>query len=705
VGKKRAGKKRVARKKREPDVTLTVIRKPVTLSGTPDTAMTEDVAEAGWTLTASGGIPPYTATLSGGTPITGITAVGGSSPAFTINAGTPTVPGTYPQTIRVRDSQLTTVFLDFTVTVASLLGDITVAASASRLSGTAPLYVHFDGTATAAATLTDYPFHELDYSWDFDDVGAGSWTYGINTDKNKAYGPVAAHVFETAGTYTVTLSVTDGDQTSTNGDNPITIVVADPDTTFAGTATVCVSNDTDWTGAPSGSNNVTSSDFDAMLVAHGGAGKRVLFKRDDTFSCSAQTTISGVGPYTVGAFGSGAKPIVQMTGGIVSTNAVFARGSNSSNFRVMDLNFDGNGFPCRIMSGNTATSDYLLLRLEATGMARLWANDGYNGGVYASYAAMVDCDTELYTGGQGNVAFFTNGCNGFAIMGCRVYDTTAIEHIARLQAWSKLVVTNNHFQRPSGDLTGSFGKKSCLIVSCRANIVYSPGKSQYGVVRDNIMLPDDGGAGITISGADAAGQVEDLLVESNYVESTPTMTTGISIRKPLRCTIRNNFIKGLDTITGVNVFMFQIVNGELEPSPVTDYVWIYNNSGYHAGTPTGAYILSQAADGGGNNIGNNCFMYNNVLYAPNAATTPSDIIAYSPSGLAHVITTATNSTPSQIKNTSPLYANASGNFNVVTDFHLGALSYAKESGTAVPIIYDAERTLRGATFDLGAYED
>ncbi len=88
-------------------------------------------------------------------------------------------------------------------------GTITAHFSASRLSGVAPLAVFFDATTTTS-TFAKKAFHELHYAWDFGDPKAGTWQYGNpkRKDRNKALGPVAAHVFEMPGTYTVKLTTT-----------------------------------------------------------------------------------------------------------------------------------------------------------------------------------------------------------------------------------------------------------------------------------------------------------------------------------------------------------------------------------------------------------------------------------------------------------------------------------------------------------------
>ena len=107
-------------------------------------------------------------------------------------------------------------------------GPIALSLVASRVSGVAPLTVFFDATGTTAAG-TPRPFHDLEYRWDFGDAGKGRWSTGSTTgDRNLATGPVAAHVFETPGTYTVNL-------TANAAKSSRVITVQDPDMVFSGT--------------------------------------------------------------------------------------------------------------------------------------------------------------------------------------------------------------------------------------------------------------------------------------------------------------------------------------------------------------------------------------------------------------------------------------------------------------------------------------
>lgn len=133
-------------------------------------------------------------------------------------------------------------------------------------TGVAPLYVHFDASTTTAVGLTSIPFHELYFYWTFGDSASGAtWGYGTNAGaalKNEASGPIAAHVFETAGSYTVTLTayhLSSGGSLTISAPVTKTITVTAADTVFAGNNTVCISKVGDFVGAPAGVDYVAKS--------------------------------------------------------------------------------------------------------------------------------------------------------------------------------------------------------------------------------------------------------------------------------------------------------------------------------------------------------------------------------------------------------------------------------------------------------------
>jgi PKD repeat protein len=231
------------------------------------------------------------------------------------------------------------------VPVVPAFGSIALRTSAC----TAPCAVFFDASGTTDAD-TATPFHELQYSWNFGDENAGNYTYGANANrpKNSASGPMASHVYETAGTYTVTLQVSDGTNiVSRTG----TVTVTAADTTWAGTATVCASNSgsPDWAGCPAGAIKIANStNFSSLCSTYSTATRRILLQRGGTWRVPTQCSIETAGTTgMIGAFGSGAKPKIlnDITDG---TPAISISGVNSptfSDWRLVDLSISGKGMP------------------------------------------------------------------------------------------------------------------------------------------------------------------------------------------------------------------------------------------------------------------------------------------------------------------------------------------------------------------------
>ena len=163
--------------------------------------------------------------------------------------------------------------------------------------------------------ITNRPFHDLEYTRSFGDPGSGTWASGAQpgvSSKNSATGPVAAHVFETPGTYTVTLTAFDGTNTASTN---TTITVRTPDAVFAGTNTICINaSGSDFTGCPSGADTSTNSNFVTALSANPATHKRILFKRGDTFAAATSAAITVDGPGIIGALARGQRLLCRRLG-------------------------------------------------------------------------------------------------------------------------------------------------------------------------------------------------------------------------------------------------------------------------------------------------------------------------------------------------------------------------------------------------------
>lgn len=258
-------------------------------------------------------------------------------------------------------------------------GVITTKVSASRLTGVAPLYVNFDATATTS-TLSTNPSHELFFAHDFGDTGAGVWANGVQssglTSKNAGYGPVTGHVYETPGTYIYTCVSTDA---ANPGSRTKTIVVLDPDVVYnpaygSGYETICFSNTGNFTGAPAGATPITvvGTDMLASFNAYKGNNKRLLFRKSDTWTCSAQLSCTSITGMMVDGFGAGgtaatigSNTVVTVTPASLSAS-FFATYAGCSDLRLCNFRIESNSTTTGV-GLNNSISQILISRVEVRG--------------------------------------------------------------------------------------------------------------------------------------------------------------------------------------------------------------------------------------------------------------------------------------------------------------------------------------------------
>ena len=548
----------------------------------------------------------------------------------------------------------------------------------SQTSGYAPLYVFFDATAVTDAS-TSYPFHSLLYIWDFGDSGAGTYTTGRESglSKNVAYGPVAAHLYASVGTYTVTLTVFDGYAskfyTYTN-----CVTVSSQDSAYPTTATVVVSTSGTFTDKPTGATEVTSSDFDAVIAAHKGTNKRILFRTGETFTASAASTLAGVTGMTLGKFGGATRPTIDTAAALAYRLLTLG---GSTNTRITDLALSG---------GQTIDGQDSILIYDATGSDRVLVYNCTMAGSEVPIALTALTSADQFD----ELAIFENSFTGMG---------TAISYNV-FGAGSRLGVLGNTFANPGGThhlrLTWvQGGAVSCNTftggVSDRDQIklhahTYAADTdyTEEVVISDNSFAPE-GTQCVAIGPQNntADERVRNVICERNLtVSATTSSQTAVNIWAQL-CTVRNNVS---DTSTSSNTSKPIIVEQRgVEPAPSS--VWVYANSFYTTkAVPSGQYEPIYVGAGCVSIIAEN-----NIAYAPNA-TSPVMITDNSGGGL----TQSNNSTASQVKNTDPY---ASKTTFTPQDYALTA------GDTAVPVFddYDSVRRSYGnktPVIDMGAVQ-
>lgn len=320
---------------------------------------------------------------------------------------------------------------------------ITINVQTNRVSGVAPLAVFFDAKGTTADGVTQ-PFGDLEYVWNFGDPGSGDWLYGAKADKeskNVERGPIAMHVFENPGSYTVELTVKDVNGLTAT--HQIEITVDDPDVVFAGTNTIAVSTGTDFTGAPPGSDHwtvATISDLSGPAIT---PNRRILLKRGDVWpTANLGLGNTGNGPIHLGCWGNPSDPPPYVNG-----STIFVGGTDdntSSDIRVTDIEgggdpeVPGSGFQIAIRSGSNTLIQRVNLDFgtfvadpSLTNFFNLDLPDGL---------FIQDCSLEK---AFGNLSYI--GARRIAVVGCRYHNSTTDEHCARFPWADRMILAHCEF--------------------------------------------------------------------------------------------------------------------------------------------------------------------------------------------------------------------------------------------------------------------
>jgi PKD repeat protein len=312
--------------------------------------------------------------------------------------------------------------------------------AASRTSGPAPLAVFFDATATTDTNSSVDPFRQLGYRFDFADSLAGTWGTTGESKNQQVGGPLAAHVFDSPGTYRVSVTARDADGNSSVAN--VTITVLSPDESYSGTRTVCLSRTTDVAGCPGGAQRITGATAWPAFQS----GYRYLLRRGQDFSALGNVNFgsssAGLSDAQLGAYGSGEKPIVR---DVYIQSGYSGVSTGHNRVVVMDLNAR-NIFQVRV------GRDVLLYRnsLLSQGMiefAVLWGYDLERAtGTWRNpeniFLVENVIDRNFNTSANENPSGVTGNGVRIALLGNTI--TRTAQHNVRLWQGAKVVIAHNN---------------------------------------------------------------------------------------------------------------------------------------------------------------------------------------------------------------------------------------------------------------------
>ncbi len=559
--------------------------------------------------------------------------------------------------------------------------------------GVAPLAMWLDATATSCSGWTGCtdPYIDLDYAWDFDDPDAGTWTHS-GRDKNVAYGPDAFHVYETPGTYTVTLTVTDGaGATNTDTEN---VIVDDPAVTFADALTYCFANTGGtFQGCPHDPNNdgtcevqggnciVSSNSSTAMATCNQGAGRRCMFARGDTFDGSGgvggggsegiiQAFDSSVGP-------GGAKPIFDHSS---SGNQVF--GGSPNDLRIVDIHAKCAAGE-QLAGYDLGSTQYLALRMDHEGCdaghVHTCSSDWDSGCAEIAIVEQTSINHEARWGTYGSGEYLADMGNTFV--------SGTFSHNIRRPSWRHIVSQHNRLEDAEYHALkyhAVYGATSAL-------------ESRYAVVSDNVIENADGYTASLGEADNHTGEhLSNVIVERNLIKNLAS-SRGIWIGSADTVAIRSNVIE-ISNIANTNGILItrRCIPGSCDTNcPCGDHpdnIQIYNNT-----------ILCSACD----------VADSQSCVTINASVTNASVknaICYSDTA---VLPDAIDGTPAEATNLSsedgdfPAGSPFAAALDTDMDYGDAALDRAKnaiDAGTDLALpIRDGNLELFGGTWEVGAF--
>lgn len=544
--------------------------------------------------------------------------------------------------------------------VLSCTDSLTTAGSTDR-QRTAPVVVHTDCKATTDADLSGTEaFRKLLYTHSWNDT-QGNWntgaiagsavTAGLGDSLNLAHGPITAHLYETAGTISRTTCVSDG---TTQDCETVSIVIVDPDVTYSGSNTTCVSADSTPTagagGCPTGSDVAQQSSWDTIINTYkgtGGVGKRILLKGGDSFTKVGGPSNVSVEGLFISSYGTG-RAIVEMDAAQTSF-ALTLQDSAGSYLKIYNVEFDGNSGVGSFVGDINGRSDYISLinnYVHDLAQGINLANDGYVGN------AVVGNIVENVIGGAGGVGIFMMG-SGHAVMGNHVSGLDLSEHAMRTMGLRTSVISNNTLYG-AGTI---YGGKHALTIRAWGDTTPATTPSQYLVIdRNYIYAASSFTTNLTF-------EVSDIVMTRNYIGSDTQQI--VSIDGATEVFFGNNILSANAPAIGLAI-------SESDQLIESSNVDVINNTIYISGAPATFQAVRQDADvtNGTNVIRNNLSFSPKVVgtnvFLNDAATPPA---------------TASNNTGDVGSVTTDPFTTTPSSSNLVT-FAPSTAAYAYNAGTS-----------------------
>jgi hypothetical protein len=407
------------------------------------------------------------------------------------------------------------------------------------------------------------------YNWNFGDSGS---------QYNSLVGFNAAHVYDTPGNYTVTLTVTDSNGQSSVATGGVTVL------SNSSLTTIYVS--------PNGSDNNsgTSENSPIRSVAQLNnlinSNERILFQAGGTYDLENSLEINSVSNVEIGSYGSGAQPVLKYDGPAGVQGGIIDVGGN--NVSVQGLTFDSiytnNNDNQAIFSGTVLWGNNITFRDNT--FYNVLDDFNMNG---EPTNVLVQNNTSPTTNDLSAYFTWIQG-NNIVILGNTVANSDG-EAILRVGGANNVLIADNDFTRLAVAGTGG---KNCLSIQ----------EGNYCYVYGNTLSVGPLSVGPLGIGSNTNGAFSDVVLDSNTLVNNSTILLQPGLDHIMA---RNNLIEGQGVNDGFTLNGQQVGDGydwQLQD------VYIQNNTVTEPGASGGFLILNNGEAQG-------IHLDNNLFYAPN----------------------------------------------------------------------------------------
>jgi hypothetical protein len=196
---------------------------------------------------------------------------------------------------------------------------------------------------TVTGSSDVYPEQTVNVSATSSDFGSGAsaaindtvtWNFGDPTSQyNVLQGFNAAHVYSTAGTYTVTLTITDASGAVSTATQNVTVKTDNRPTIYIS------ANGNDSNDGSSAADPIQSIGRLMQLMT---SNVRVLFQDGGTYTITNTNTFTtkGLQNVYIGSYGSGAQPVIMYTGPSGTQGAMLGMSTSTEGLTVQGLTFN-----------------------------------------------------------------------------------------------------------------------------------------------------------------------------------------------------------------------------------------------------------------------------------------------------------------------------------------------------------------------------